>query len=126
VRVLFQAAVFMLVLVACSPKTDLLFSEEMLREIPDSIIAFEQMTDIMVDVHLAESLVQESQEDSVRLNRDEILAGYYGEIMRIHHVDQALFLRSYDYYVAHPLVMNRMYQIMTERLSLLESRYKKR
>ncbi len=112
------------VLISCKPKSDLVFSERMLEEVPDSLINPDRMADILIDMQLAEAMLQEAKEDSVRKNKDNILEGYYGAIMEIHGVDQVVFKNSYDYYNAHPLVLHYIHQTMTERLSLMESRYK--
>ncbi len=96
----------------------------MLEEVPDSLINPDRMADILIDMQLAEAMLQEAKEDSVRKNKDKILEGYYGAIMEIHGVDQVVFKNSYDYYNAHPLVLHYIHQTMTERLSLMESRYK--
>lgn len=84
------------------------------------------MTDILVDIHIVESIVQESQADSIRSNRDKILSGYYGHIMNKHGVTQEQFTSSYDYYTDHPLVLNYIYQKVTEQLNLMESTYNKK
>ncbi|MCB9020265.1 MAG: DUF4296 domain-containing protein [Chitinophagales bacterium] len=115
---------FSLAFSACRPKSDLVFSEDMMQTIPDTVIGFDQMSAILAEVHLAEALVQETKVDSVRAHRDETLAGYYGFVLDKAGVDQDAFMRSYNWYVDHPLIMNRLYQDVTQRLSILESKYK--
>jgi Domain of unknown function (DUF4296) len=126
VRVLLIISCSLLAFQACKPKSDLVFSQEMLQDIPDTVIGYEEMTDILVDIHIVESIVQESQVDSVRSNRDKILSGYYGHIMLKYGVTQEQFTSSYDYYTDHPLVLNYIYQRVTEQLNLMESKYNKK
>ena len=96
----------------------------MIDKIPNEIIDPDKMADILVDVHLAESMIQESKDDSIKLNKDKVLSGYYGVIMKIHQVSQEEFVNSYNYYDEHPLILHYIHNTMTERLSLMESRYK--
>lgn len=96
----------------------------MLEQIPDSIIKPDEMAAILMDVHLAESSVQETANDSIRMQKDKVLAGYYGYILALHGESQQRFVQSFRYYEDHPLILNRVYQKVIEDLSLLERKYK--
>jgi hypothetical protein len=114
----------LLLAVSCKPHSELIYEDEMLELIPDSIIGPDKMAAILMDVHLAEATVQETASDSVRMQKDKILAGYYGYILELHGENQEHFVQSYRYYEAHPLILNRVYQQVIEDLSLLERKYK--
>ncbi|MFN3940716.1 MAG: DUF4296 domain-containing protein [Chitinophagales bacterium] len=107
---------------SCKPKSELLFSEEMLAAVPDSILSAQKMADVLTDIHLAESAILEIKSDSVRERRNLIIGEYYADIMSLHNVSFSDFLNSYEYYTQHPLLMNYIYKMVTDNLSLLESK----
>lgn len=94
----------------------------MLNSVPDSVIAPDMMAKILTDVHLAESAVQEVHNDSARVNKSHLVAGYYADIFSLYQVDYAQFKSSYQYYTDNPLLMNYIYKEVTNNLSLLESK----
>ena len=115
---------FSLAFSACRPKSDLVFSEDMMQTIPDSVIASIRCRPSWLKCIWQKLWCRETKVDSVRAHRDETLAGYYGFVLDKAGVDQDAFMRSYNWYVDHPLIMNQLYQDVTQRLSILESKYK--
>lgn len=118
----FLIVLIVLMCASCKPKSDLLFREEMLTTIPDSILPVQKMAEVLTDIHIAESAVQELKTDSLRLMKDVIIRDYYTDIMTLHKVSFIEFKNSYDYYTEHPLLMNYIYKNVTNNLSLLESK----
>ncbi|MBC8173831.1 MAG: DUF4296 domain-containing protein [Chitinophagales bacterium] len=121
-NVLFFLMLVLLAETSCKPKSDLLFREDMLHDIPDSIIAADKMISILTDVHLAEAAAQELRSDSVKA--DVLLKKYYPEILDYYQVTGQQFENSYDYYTKTPLLMNYVYQKIIEKLNLMESENK--
>ncbi|MEZ5013868.1 MAG: DUF4296 domain-containing protein [Chitinophagales bacterium] len=104
---------------ACAPDNSYTLNDKVLAEIPDSIIAFDSMVNIMTDIHLAETWARERSNDS--LNQDQRLALYYAQIFHAHNISLQQYNAAYAYYSSEPLLMNVMYQRVTENLNLLES-----
>lgn len=104
---------------ACRPKERYVATGDMMRNIPDSVISFDSMVNITCDIHLAEALASESRQDSVP--KDERLKVYYGEIFHLYNISSERYKRSYDYYVAHPVLMQEIYAKVTDKLNILES-----
>lgn len=77
----------------------------------------------MTDVHLAEAWVVEDNNDSISKNTQ--LAGYYAEIFSNHSINSDQFKFSYNFYADRPYMMNYIYQAVTEKLNLMESKNRK-
>lgn len=118
-RNLLMVCCLLLIASACRPKDRYVATDEMRNDIPDSVIAFDSMVDITLDIHLAEAWTNESKTDS--LSKDERLKQYYGQIFGLHQVSSERYKRSYQYYVAHPILMQDIYTRVTEKLTILES-----
>lgn len=108
-----------LLVAACKPDDKFSYNASMANAIPDSVLAFDSMVAVTLDIHLAEALVNESGPDS--LSKDERLKIYYAQIFSIHHISSERYKRSYDYFVAHPVLMQEMYTRVTEKLNLMEA-----
>ena len=104
---------------ACHPKDRYVVTDEMRNNIPDSVIAFDSMVGITLDIHLAEAWTNESKVDSIP--KDDRLKHYYGEIFGLHKVSSERYKQSYQYYVAHPVLMQDLYAKVTEKLTIMES-----
>lgn len=105
-------------LVSCKPKTELIFNEEMLSAVPDSLIQPTEMIPILLDIQLAESAAGQLKTDTVKA--DDLLKKYYPSIFHHHNVTQQNFINSYSYYQEHPLLLNYIYQHMVEKMNLIE------
>lgn len=106
---------------ACKPKDPFAVTQQMIDNVPDSIIVVDSMVNIITDIQLAESFVNESRMDTVP--KEDRLKQYYSEIFAMHHIKAADYQRSYDYYVADPVLMNHIYVKVTEKLNLMESEH---
>lgn len=94
----------------------------MLDDVPDTIIQSDQMIDILVDIHLAESAAPVLKTDSIK--PEHLMQSYYSIIFEHHTITQSKFENSFQYYTEHPLVLNYIYQKVVEKLNLMESAYK--
>ncbi|MFI5172942.1 MAG: DUF4296 domain-containing protein [Chitinophagales bacterium] len=106
------------VFIACNPKSEFDYSDDMLKTIPDSVLSADKMIDILVDIQLAEALAIEDKADTIP--QEERLKVFYAQIFAIHSIDAKLYQRSYAYYVQEPVIMDHIYQKVTEKLNLLE------
>ncbi len=105
---------------ACKPDDPNTVTDSMIHNLPDSVIAFDSMVNITMDIHLAEAWVQENREDSIA--KDERLKQYYAEIFGIYHISSDTYKKSYDYYVQNPVLMQELFAKVTEKLTIMESK----
>jgi hypothetical protein len=110
------------IVTACNPKSEFELTQSDLNEVPDSVIAVEEMIDILCDIHLAEAWVVEQPADSVP--NTQKLASYYAGIFLSHGISEEEYKRSFQYYTSKPVLMNHIYNKATEKLNLLESQHR--
>ena len=86
-----------------------------------SQISADKMVDILADAHLAETLVKDNilKRDSFRFDTIE---NYYASIFTIHEVTHEEFNQSLEYYMAHPVEMQEIYERVETKLSDYTSR----
>lgn len=72
-----------------------------------------EMAKILVDVHVAESVMQELP---ISIKKDSIGKIYYSKIFKIHKVTAADFDRSMKIYQKNPAQMERLYKRVIEEL----------
>lgn len=86
---------------------------------PKDLIPVKQMQAILIDMHYADAYAyQEYRSDSIY----RAAAGMYLDIFRKYNVDTGRFNRSFNYYVQHPRVLDRMYAAMIDTLNAREGR----
>lgn len=86
------------------------------NDTPKDIIAREKMVDIMIDIHLAEAGIQD-----LRLRKDSaerLFATQEKYIFKKYGVSDSSFLRSYNFYLENPEMMEEMYTAIIDSLSL--------
>ncbi|MBK7038515.1 MAG: DUF4296 domain-containing protein [Bacteroidetes bacterium] len=107
------------ILSSCKPKSDLEIRDLMMQNVPDSVLPIENMIIVLTDIQLAESWVNINKTDTIP--KDERLKIYYAQIFDIHETNVRKYQSSYNYYANEPVLMNYIYQKVTEKLNLLES-----
>lgn len=80
----------------------------------------EKMIQILADVHIAEAAIAELKQK----HRDSIAPLYYDQIFTIHNVDSSLFNQTFAILQAEPHRLNKMYETVFERLTILKESYK--
>lgn len=82
-------------------------------EIPKDVLAKDKMTSILVDVHLAEAAMtlNNSQRDTAKVME------YYEFIYKNHNTTKKQFTESYDFYLSHPELLNKIYDDVLVELS---------
>jgi hypothetical protein len=88
------------------------------EKIPPDIISKEKMTEILIDVHLAEVKWQ------INAPSDNAPGGkqsYYKYIFNKHHISYDQLIKSYKYYSAHPEVFSKIYDDVITGLSKKEA-----
>ena len=110
----------LLILSACKPKSAFEVNDDMINNVPDSVLAVENMVLVMTDIHLAEALVQENKTDTIP--QDIRLKEHYAYIFKLHNIDSKKYNSSYNYYSQNPVLMNHIYTKVVEQLNVLESK----
>lgn len=86
--------------------------------VPEDIIAEEQMIALMADMHIAEAygyMLRLETEEKEEMQRRE-----YSKIFALHGVDYGKFQVSYQWYMDHPVIFNRLYDDVIERVKTQE------
>lgn len=83
--------------------------------IPNDVLSKENMVAILTDIHLAESAVtlKFTNKDTSMLQAAE----YNNFIFKNHKTTKEQFNKSYDFYVAHPDILNKIYDDVLTELS---------
>lgn len=87
---------------------------------PEDIIDYEQMVDIVVDYHLAESTVKYYTRYGAQPK--PISEKVYAAVFEKHNISRAEFRKSIKYYTADTERMQILYSDVMERLSSLDSK----
>ena len=86
---------------------------------PADLIPQQQMIDILVDIHVADALVEQkygAQNPNLPLTN-----ALYTRIDQNYHITAAQYKTSYHYYEAHPQLMDKMYEQVITELSKKEA-----
>jgi len=82
--------------------------------IPVKYIQPEQMTEILVDMHLAESTIMLNRSNDSNSSKNiEIIRG----VLDKHNIDAEKYKASFDFYTAHPDIFTKIYDVVIERLT---------
>lgn len=91
---------------------------------PAGILDPSTFTAVMIDVQLQEGentqLSYLRNDASGKKDREKKTTDLYPEIFEKHNVDPAVFLKTYDYYVAHPGKMEKIFEQVLDSLARLE------
>ncbi|WPV67380.1 DUF4296 domain-containing protein [Chitinophaga sp. LS1] len=98
---------FVLVLMACGQA----------GKVPEGVMQKEEMRDVLLDMTMADAFSTNNEDprtpmpDSVRRYRVKL---YYKQILDLHHLTQAQFQKSYDWYESRPDRLKEVYDMMME------------
>jgi len=84
---------------------------------PNNILKEKEMTDLLVDLHLAEAYTYSGASDSLSIKAANFVESIY------HHykTDSATVRESIEYYAKHPQILNRIYLDVDKRLKQMET-----
>ncbi len=78
----------------------------------------EKMIAILKDIHIAEAKINRI---TTELDSGRVLMGMYEQqIYARHNVDEATYLKAFDYYMSEPQLMDEIYQQLIDTLALEE------
>jgi hypothetical protein len=87
-------------------------------KVPGDILGVRKMSGILLDMQMAQayndSYVPGS--DPATGGREHRLKEYYVQILMLHHTDREMFLKSYHFYEKHPDLMQKLYDLMQQRI----------
>lgn len=80
----------------------------------------EKMIDIMIDIHLAEALA-----NNTKLKREGVelksIGQYYEDIFKVHQIDQEKFTMAFEYYTQRPNEFDLMYEELIDKMSKMQA-----
>lgn len=88
--------------------------------LPEGYIGQQQMVDIMTDIHLVEG----ARSGTLLLGDTNTLPDYYAHIYQKHHVTEAEFKTSFNWYAEHPEELKVVYEKVLVNLSKQEEEVK--
>ncbi len=87
---------------------------------PKGILSSKQMEDILVDLHIAEGMMQEA---GYAYGHDEEVRGYFLVILHDHGTTQAQFDSSLVWYTDNPTIFDKIYPKVLSRLEAQAQAY---
>jgi hypothetical protein len=87
---------------------------------PADLVPEDKMTQILIDVHLTEASIGRTIRnfDTSRVANKQA----HSLILKRHQVSDSAFKQSYDYYLVHPALLDKIYDNVLDSLSLREAK----
>ena len=88
------------------------------------IIPQKKMTQVLLELQLAEALAQHLPKDSLarELKNSDSLKHFSAEILANNNVTETAFLQSMEYYKTQPEMLDSMYQTILSEITILHSK----
>ena len=83
---------------------------------PKGILSPSEMEDVLVDLHLTEGVIHVA---GYERGHDSVVALTYDEVLARHHTTRAEFDSSLVWYTNHPLIFDKIYPHVLDRLKEL-------
>jgi hypothetical protein len=86
---------------------------------PNTIMDQGQMTNYLIDLHMAEAAVQ-----NLRLKADSakiVFSAKEKQLLSKHQITDSVFINSYNYYLEHPIKLEEIYSAVVDSISLRQS-----
>lgn len=90
-------------------------------------IPIHKMSDMLLEMHLAESLSQQLPKDSNQTsykNEDSLLV-FNAEILKKYHISESTFKANIDWYKTQPEMLDSVYQNILSEIAILQSKENK-
>jgi hypothetical protein len=92
-----------------------------LKSKPSGTLSEEQMTEVLVDIHLAEATLRIANDSIARKNDTADLRERFAQVFRKHDVTPDEFNSSLNYYLEHVEILQNIYNEVIARLLVMES-----
>ncbi|TZF84461.1 DUF4296 domain-containing protein [Pedobacter sp. BS3] len=89
---------------------------------PGGIMKQKQMTDLLVDIHLADGYLMQLNTDSA----NKVAPSLYGTVFKKHGTDSLRFVNSLKYYSEKPDILDTIYKQVSSRIDKMQSEEQKR
>jgi hypothetical protein len=90
------------------------------EERPEDILTPEQMTNLLIDVYVAEAVTE-----NVPMLRDSSIKYFIPfekKLLADKHIPDSILRKSYEYYIARPKEFEKIYDVVIDSLTLREQR----
>lgn len=90
------------------------------EERPKDVLTPEQMTNLLIDVYVAEAIME-----NVTMPRDSSMKyfiPYEKKLLAEKHIPDSVLRKSYEYYIARPKEFEKIYDVVIDSLTLREQR----
>jgi hypothetical protein len=87
--------------------------------VPESVMTEEQMINYLVELHIAESAVQ-----NLRLKSDSAVVVFSvveKRLLKEHNITDSTFVKSYNFYLQNPDKLESIYSAVVDTISLRQS-----
>ena len=73
------------------------------------------MAEVLADIHIAEATIQlaSSEDDTIH----QTYINYYNAVFEKYKITREQYIQSMDYYIKNPLLLQKIYEDVTEILS---------
>ena len=98
-----------------------LFSCSSKDSVPNAIIQPQEMGDVLWDVMRVQFLSEEIVASDSSINKEEELKKLTEKVFKIHKTTSVKFDKSYDWYIKHPELLNRIFDSMQVQKQRIEN-----
>ena len=95
----------------------------LLRSKPMGTLSEEQMTAVLVDIHLTEATLKIASDSISRLNDTTDLRNRFATVFRKHDINPDDFNSSLNYYIQHIELLEKIYVEVINRLTVMEATF---
>lgn len=95
--------------------------DSILKSKPSGTLSEEQMTEVLVDIHLTEATLRIANDSIARKNDTADLRKRFAQVFRKHDVTPDEFNASLNYYIEHVEILQNIYNEVIARLLVMES-----
>jgi Domain of unknown function (DUF4296) len=88
---------------------------------PSALLSEEEMTEVLVDIHLTEAALRVADDSLARLNDTTKLRILFAAVYKKHNIDPDDFNVSLDYYLQHIDELDKIYVEVINRLTELDA-----
>lgn len=91
--------------------------------VPDGLIGKQKMAAILFDMNLADTYGREPM-DTVPLTealRESNVKTYYAQVLQLHKVSSAEFMKSYRFYESHPTRLQEVFNMMGDLVNVYKT-----
>lgn len=97
--------------------------DNLLKSIPDGTLSEKDMTDLLVDIHLTEATLRVANDSLVRFEDTTNIRIRFAQVFRDHDVTPEQFSSSLNYYIEHIEELDKIYIEVISQLTVLNASF---